>query len=113
MKELVCICCPRGCNLTIDEDGKVSGNFCPKGKEYALEETSAPKRTLTTFIRVQNRKDTMLSVKTSGAIPKEKMGELMAYINVLKVKAPIQIGDVIVTDILGLGVNLVATKNIL
>ncbi len=113
MKELVCICCPRGCQLTIDENGKVSGNFCQKGKEYALEETRAPKRVLTTFIRVSNRKDTMLSVKTSGAIPKEKMNELMAYINLVKVRAPISLGDVIVSDILGLGVNLVATKNIL
>lgn len=113
MKELVCICCPRGCILSVDEKGNVNGNFCPKGKEYALEEINAPKRILTTFIRLSNRKDTMLSVKTSGPIPKDKMKEVMAFINPLKVKAPIQIGDIIASDILGLGVDLVATKNIL
>ena len=36
MKQLVCIGCPRGCRLTIDEkDGEyiVTGNTCPRGKE--------------------------------------------------------------------------------
>ncbi len=112
MKEVICICCPRGCLVKVDGD-KVSGNFCPKGKEYALEEVSTPKRVLTSFLRVSNRKDTMVSVKTDGSIPKEKMQEVMAYINHIKVRAPLSIGEVIAKNVLGLNVNLVVTKNIL
>ena len=112
MKELTCIVCPRGCRLKIDDDMNVTGNTCPRGKEYAINELTHPVRIITSSVRVINRDDLLVSVKTSGAIPKEKIFDVMREINKIGVKAPCEIGQVVAHDILGLGVNIVVTKNI-
>ena len=114
MKNLTCIICPRGCGLLVEEtkDGlKVSGNLCPRGEKYAIEEYTHPVRTVTSFLRVNNRENTMVSVKTSNPIPKEKMFEAMEKIRKTTVSAPIKIGDVLIPDVFGS--DVVATKNIL
>ena len=113
MRNITCIICPRGCGLTVEEgnDGlKVQGNLCPRGEKYAIEECTHPVRTVTSFIRVENRKDTMVSVKTSAPIPKEKMFEAMKMIRAAKANAPIAIGDVLISDVFG--ADIIATKNI-
>ena len=112
MKELTCIICPRGCHLKIDDDMKVTGNFCPRGVQYAINEMTNPVRTITTSIRVTNREDTLVSVKTSNPIPKGKIFEVMDEINKLKINAPTKIGDVVVKNILGLDSDIIITKNI-
>ena len=81
MKEFTCIVCPRGCSLSIDDDKNVTGNTCPRGKEYAINEVTNPKRTITTTIRVSNRVDTVVSVKTSEAVPKDLIFKVMEEIN--------------------------------
>ncbi len=114
MKNLICIICPRGCGLTVEEkDGKlsVSGNLCPRGEKYAIEECTHPTRTVTSFIRVGNRENTMVSVKTSAPIPKEKMFEAMKLIRAAKAEAPVAIGDVLLADVFG--ADIIATKNIM
>ena len=112
-KSFVCIVCPRGCQLHIDDDGNVTGNFCPRGKKYALDEITCPKRTLTSSIRVDNRKDLLVSVKTDKAIPKDKIFEAMKIIDTLKVSAPCYIYQIIYKDFIEDGVNLIITKEIL
>ncbi len=112
MKEFTCIICPRGCRLSVDDNMNVTGNTCPRGKQYAISELTNPVRTITSSVRVNNRDDLLVSVKTSGAIPKGKIFELMDEINKLSVSAPTHIGDVVKKDILGLGVDLLITKNI-
>ncbi len=112
MKELICIRCPRGCHLTIDDNNNVTGNFCPKGKEYALEEITNPKRMVTSFVRVSNRKDTMLSVRTNKPIAKDLMFDVMGVLEHFKVEAPIEIGTVLINDIFDTGVDIIATKSI-
>ena len=112
MKEFTCIICPRGCRLQVDEAMNVTGNFCPRGKQYAVSELTNPVRTITSSARVSNRDDLLVSVKTSGNIPKGKIFEVMEEINRLSVTAPTRIGQVIAKDILGLGVDIVITKNI-
>ena len=112
MKEFTCIICPRGCRLTVDDNMKVSGNFCIRGKQYAISELTNPVRTITSSVRVNNREDLLVSVKTSGSIPKGKIFEVMEEINKLSVAAPTKIGDIVAKDILGLGVDIVITKNI-
>ena len=112
MKELTCIVCPRGCRLTIDDNMNVTGNTCPRGKIYAINELTHPVRIITSSVRVINREDLLASVKTSDAIPKEKIFDVMSEINKLGVKAPCHIGQVVATNILGLGVDIVITKNI-
>ena len=112
MKEFTCIICPRGCRLTVDDDMNVTGNTCPRGKQYAISELTNPVRTITSSVRVNNRDDLLVSVKTSGSIPKGKIFDVMEEINKLSVQAPTRIGDIVKKDILGLGVDIIVTKNI-
>jgi len=112
MKEMICICCPRGCHLSIDDDLKVTGNLCPKGEAYARAEVTNPVRIVTSTVRVKNRIDTVVSVKTVPAAPKGRMFEIIDEINKVGVNAPIKIGDVVIKNVLGLSVDIVATKNI-
>lgn len=97
-KELTCIACPLGCSVTVTLDGdkiiSVEGNTCPRGKEYAITECTAPVRTLTTTVRCTD--GSLLSVKTARPIPKDKMMEAMAVINSVTATPPVSVGDVII-----------------
>lgn len=116
MKEMICICCPLGCRMTVDDSDlsniKVTGNTCPRGKKYAEEEVTAPKRMVTSSVRVKGGRIAMASVKTAEAIPKERIFDALALLKDVEVPAPVREGDVIVPDILGLGVAFVATKSV-
>ena len=112
MKELTCIVCPRGCHLHVDNDMNVTGNFCPRGKEYAISELTNPVRTITSSIKVSNRPYTLVSVKTDKPVPKGKIFEVMKEIDKLSVEAPTRIGQIVKKNILGLEANIVITKNI-
>ena len=93
-KELTCIICPRGCTLTVNIENSnvsVSGNSCPKGEQYGINECTNPTRTVTSIVRVANREDTMVSVKTSIPIPKDKIFEVMGEIRKVSVEAPVKI----------------------
>ena len=112
MKELTCIVCPRGCRLKVDDNMEVTGNACPRGKIYAINELTHPTRTITSSIRVTNRPYTLVSVKTDKPIPKDKMFDVMKDIDKLTVEAPTIIGQVVKANILGLDSNIIITKNI-
>lgn len=111
-RELTCIICPLGCTLRVELQGSevlnVSGNTCPRGKTYAINECTAPMRTLTSSVRCKGGK--LLSVKTDRPIPKEKLMEAMAIVNRQHPALPIAVGDVIIEDVFG--AKVVATKNI-
>ena len=109
-KKLTCILCPRGCALDVTENLTVSGNFCPRGEKYAIAECTNPVRTVTATVRVSNRQDTMLPVKTESPVPKEKMMEVMALLRTISVTAPVTIGTVIAADVLG--TNIIATGKV-
>ena len=112
-RNITCILCPRGCAMTVTgELGnlQVSGNTCPKGLEYAINECTNPVRTVTSTIRVSDRKDTMVSVKTASPVPKEKMMEVMAALRSITVSAPVKIGDVVLTGVFG--TDIIVTKEI-
>ena len=113
-REFVCIVCPRGCPLSIDLDTlEVTGNTCKRGELYAKAEVTNPTRIITTSVRVNNREDRLVSVKTTNPVPKGKMFEVMKEINKASVSAPTHIGDVVIHNVLGLeGVDIVITKNI-
>ncbi len=113
-REFVCIVCPRGCPLSIDLDTlEVTGNTCKRGELYAKAEVTNPTRIITTSVRVNNRDDRLVSVKTTNPVPKGKMFEVMKEINKTSVSAPVHIGDVVIHNILGLeGVDIVITKDI-
>ena len=89
---------------------QVTGNTCPKGAEYAINECTNPVRTVTSIVRINNRKDTMVSVKTEQPVPKGKMMDVMSRLRSISVSAPVKIGDVILPDVYG--TKVIATKTI-
>lgn len=112
-RNLTCIICPRGCSLTVKVDGdktEVLGNGCPKGVQYGIDEVLNPQRTVTSIVRVSNREDTMVSVKTENPIPKDKIFDIMKLIREAEVSAPVKIGDVIIENVFG--TNVIATKDV-
>ena len=112
MKELTCIVCPRGCRLKVDDNMEVTGNACPRGKMYAINELTNPTRTITSSIRVGNRPYTLVSVKTDKPVPKDKMFDVMREIDKLSIEAPTRIGQIVLPNILGTDANIVITKDI-
>ncbi|MBQ1976910.1 MAG: DUF1667 domain-containing protein [Clostridia bacterium] len=110
MKELICIVCPRGCHLRIDENGTVTGNGCKRGVDYAHAELTAPVRTLTSTVKITGATLPRLPVKTDRPIPKNKIAEAMAVLNGVTVSAPVRLGQVIVENIADSGADLVATR---
>jgi CxxC motif-containing protein len=115
-KELTCIGCPMGCQITVElEKGEVisvTGNTCAIGDKYARNEVTHPERTVTSTVVVDGGDKHRVSVKTAGNIPKDKIFECMNAINAVRVKAPVKIGDVVIKDVVGTGVNVIATKDV-
>ena len=116
VKEMTCIVCPMGCPLKVtmngDEIVDVTGNTCPRGKKYAITEVTAPRRVLTSTVRVEGGHLPLCPVRTRGDIPKGLLFDAMKEVDALVIEAPVEIGDVLIPDICGTGVPLVACRNI-
>ncbi len=113
MKELICIMCPKGCHLSVDEENgyKVTGNGCPKGAEYGKEELVNPTRVITSTVKITGAKYARCPVKTQAPIPKSMIFEAMKLLDSVELKAPVHVGDVVIADILGTGIPFVASRN--
>ncbi len=113
VKELTCICCPIGCSITVEMDGKevksVSGNNCPRGDAYARKELTAPSRIVTSTVKVAGGDRPVVSVKTASDVPKEKIMDVIREISKVELTAPVHIGDVVVTHVAGTDADIVAT----
>lgn len=113
-RELTCIGCPVGCALTVTMEGKevvkVEGNSCKIGNEYGRKECTAPMRIVTSTVRVADGETAQVSVKTATDIPKGKIMECICALKDIQVKAPVHIGDVVLKNAAGTGVDIVATK---
>ena len=115
-RELICINCPLGCGLTVTiKDGeveKVQGNTCPKGEAYGKKEVTNPTRIVTSTVRVTGGVLPVVSVKTASDIPKEKIMDCARVLKEVEVEGPVSIGDVVLEDVCGTGVPMIATKNV-
>ena len=111
MKNMTCILCPRGCTLSVSDQLTVTGNACPRGEKYAISECTNPVRTVTATVRVANRHNTMVSVKTETPVAKDRMMEVMAALRKITVDAPTVIGDVVLEDVCGS--RILVTKGVL
>ena len=113
---LVCIGCPMGCPLVVEKDGdtvvSVRGNTCPRGDAYARKEVTHPTRVVTTTVRVRGGTLPMVSCKTRTDVPKDRMFAVVRALKDVEVDAPVAIGDVLVPDVAGTGVAVIATKNV-
>lgn len=115
MKEMICIGCPLGCQLQVEMQGDritVSGNTCEKGKSYAVKEMTHPSRTVTSTVAVIDGMIPRVSVKTKFEIGKEKIFSCMEEIHRVQVQAPVHIGDVVIKNCAGTGIDIVATQNV-
>ena len=113
-RELTCIVCPRGCALVceLDDEGKlldVSGNLCPRGKKYALDECTNPMRVVTSTVRCEDGE--VVSCKTSTSVPKALVFDVMKVINTTVAPSKVSVGDVLVKNVLDTGADVVATSN--
>ena len=112
MKEIICITCPKGCHLKVDEETfAVTGNSCPRGAVYGANELRNPVRVVTSTVVVDGP-SRRLPVKTDRPIPKGKMFEVMDEIAKVRVKGPVKVGDVLIANVAGTEGNVVATKNL-
>lgn len=116
MKELTCIGCPRGCTLKIERDGdgwSVTGNTCPRGREFAVSEMTAPRRTICSTVCTAFPDAPVLPVRVSADIPKDRIFDVMDALKTVTVSERIGRGDVVIPDVLGLGVDVIATSSLL
>ena len=115
-RKLTCIGCPMGCPLTVKmEHGEVvsvTGNTCKRGDIYARKEVTNPTRIVTSTVRITGGSEAMVSVKTKEDIPKGKIFDCVKALKNVEVAAPVHIGDVLVKDVAGTGVDVIATKNV-
>ncbi|AKN32768.1 NAD(FAD)-dependent dehydrogenase [Clostridium carboxidivorans P7] len=116
IRDLVCIGCPMGCQLQVKLEGdkvlEVTGNTCKKGAEYGEKECTNPTRIVTSSVYVEYGTIDVVPVKTESDVPKGKIFDCVKELKGIVVKAPINIGDVVVKNIAGTGVNIIATKKI-
>ena len=112
MTTMICIVCPKGCHLVMDKENnsRVTGFDCPRGEAYGKKELTNPTRVLTSVVRTKNARHPTCPVKTSDAIPKAKIKEVMELLKPVRLQPPVAIGDVVVKNICGTGIDWIATK---
>ena len=110
MSEFTCVVCPWGCLLKAEGES-ISGYSCSRGLAYAKKEQTDPRRSISGTVRVNGTAHKVLPVKTSAPIPKHLLLEAAALLGKAAAKPPINTGDVIVDDILGTGIDFVATRS--
>jgi len=114
MRELICIVCPRGCHLQVDEQNNysVTGNFCPRGEEYGRAEVTYPMRTVTSTVRVKGSTHCRCPVKTSHPIPKHLIFEALSILSNIELTAPVHPGQVVAGNICGTDANFITTRGL-
>lgn len=116
IKEIRCIVCPTGCLVHVENvNGELvmEGHSCNRGEEYAREEFIAPKRILTTTLRVENGFLPLIPVRSDTPILKEKLQDTLKEIALTKVKAPIKMGDILIKNVIGLDANIIASRDLI
>lgn len=115
VREITCIMCPLGCRIkaVIDEGNilTMEGNACPNGEEYARQEIMSPSRILMSVIKCRDCDMPTVSVKTDKAVPKKLIWEIMRELRDVEVDPPVNVGDIIMENVLGTGINIVATRS--
>ena len=117
-KIITCVTCPVGCEMTIEYEDKklisVSGNDCKRGEKYASDEITNPRRTLTStvILNLNGEKAKFLPVKTDKPVSKDKIFDAMREINNIKINKPVRMGDILYSDFIENGINLVAGRDV-
>lgn len=116
LREFTCIMCPQGCDISVELDGAtitgIAGNKCAKGEAYVTQEIENPMRNIATSVLIDGGELPLASVRLSGAIPKDRIFDVMAEIRRVELPAPVHEGDVVIRDALGLGADVIITKDV-
>ncbi len=114
-KQIICTVCPTGCTITVEGEGKnitsIEGFTCPRGKQYAENEFVSPVRILTSTAKISGTKSPLIAVRSKTPVPKDKLFDCMDEIRKLNLKAPVKTGDVLIENVCGTGVDIVASGN--
>lgn len=116
-RSYLCIGCPLGCRLEVDESAagdivEVRGFSCRKGKEYAIQEHTDPRRLVTTTVAIAGAQWPRLPVRTVDPVPKDRVRDVCRALAEVRLEAPVRIGQVIVADVLGTGTDVIATRDL-
>jgi len=115
-REFICIICPNGCRIKVEYEGtnikNIKGDECPKGKDYVKNEITNPLRVFTGSVLVENGDFSLVSVKTPVPIPKKYLKKIGEITRRIKVEAPVKIGQIVASNLLGENIDLVATRKI-
>jgi len=115
-RKVTCIVCPLGCEATVTSRNgrviKVENLECPRGEDYVLKEIEAPKRDFFTTVRVRGARVPVCPIRATQPVPKEKLLDCSKELAKVVVDAPVKIGDVIVENLLGLGMDIIVTRNL-
>jgi CxxC motif-containing protein len=114
MKNITCIVCPKGCKLFVNEKNnfEVSGNLCSRGAVYGKNEVQNPMREVSSTVLISGAHIAMLPVKTNGEIPKNLVCQAVMQLNNVCIKAPVNMGDVVLKNVLNTGVDFVASRSL-
>ena len=115
-KEIRCIVCPTGCLVHVENvNGEliIEGHSCKRGEEYAREEFIAPKRILTTTMRVENGFLPLIPVRSDRAIPMDRLRDALKEIAQAVAKAPIKMGDILIENVSGLDINIITSRDLI
>lgn len=111
MKNITCILCPNGCEINVLEDGSIIGNLCKRGQEFAIEEINDPKRTITTTCKTIYIDVPVVAVKSDKLVKKDLVLKIVNEINKVVIDKPLQIGDVVIENVLDSGTNIIICTN--
>lgn len=115
--EMSCIVCPMSCLITVEQDDvtkeilSITGNTCKRGENYVQNELTHPMRQVTSTVAIENGIYNRLPVILSAEVPKEKIFDVMEQIRKVKTAAPVNMGDVLISDVCGLGVDVLASRS--
>ncbi|MHA1341529.1 MAG: DUF1667 domain-containing protein [Promethearchaeota archaeon] len=114
-KDFVCIICPNSCRLhvevTANGELEISGYQCKRGYEYGIQEFLEPKRMLITTMKIKNGILPVIPVRSDKELPKEKIFEAIEVVNNYEVEAPVKMGQVLIENLLNLGINVIASRD--
>lgn len=114
MKKLTCIVCPNGCELTVEknkEEWVVTGNLCARGKDFAINEITNPKRSICSTVKTIYNEIPRLPVRTDGEIPLKDIFPLMKLLSTVVIDHSVHSGEIIIENVLNTGVNVISTSD--
>lgn len=113
-KSIICITCPKGCTLEVKHDGKTVvevAKGCKRGHEYAQNELADPRRMVASTVRIRGALHPLLPVYTSAPFPKGRIHDLLHTLRQLELQSPVSVGEVVLKDALGSGIDIIASRS--